>query len=265
MPSILDSVIDDLAAEQAALEVILERMAPDAWEVDTHAPGWSARDQVAHLAQFDAMATMAIRDPEGFKSHLRSPENSEAAYLARARALSSSQLLERWRSDSNTLIEAARTVDPTARIPWAGPAMSGVSFITARLMECWSHGLDVVDVVGIERPDTDRLRHVAFIGVRARPYSYSNRGLQLPQVPIRVSLTPPSGATWELGEPSTENVISGDASEFCQVVTRRRHILDTNLEVKGDAASEWMGIAQAFAGPPGAGRQPGEFPKRPAP
>ena len=37
--------------------------------------------------------------------------------------------------------------------------------------------------------------------------------------------------------------------------------LDLNLEVIGEAAREWMGIAQAFAGPPGAGRQPGEFPR----
>jgi uncharacterized protein (TIGR03084 family) len=261
MPSILENVIDDLAAEQRALEQVLERMPAAAWELPTHAPGWSARDQVAHLAQFDAMATLAVRDPDGFKSHFREPENSEAGYLAGARALSASELLARWQTNARELIETARTIDPSARIPWAGPAMSGVSFITARLMETWSHGLDVVDVVGIERPDTDRLRHVAFIGVRARPYSYSNRGMQLPQVPIRISLTSPSGAVWEMGESSEENVIRGSATGFCRVVTRRRHVEDTDLEVTGQAAREWMGIAQAFAGPPGEGRKPGEFPR----
>jgi hypothetical protein len=43
------------------------------------------------------------------------------------------------------------------------------------------------------------------------------------------------------------------------VVTQRRHLADTNLEIRGPAAEEWMAIAQAFAGPPGEGRQPGEF------
>lgn len=261
MPSILDSVIDDLAAEQAALEAVLVRMPADSWELATHAPGWAARDQVAHLAQFDATATLAIRDPEHFRDHLRQPDNSEQAYLDRARKLSAAKLLERWRTNSRDLIEAGRTLDPSARIPWAGPAMSAVSFITARLMETWSHGLDVVDVVGIERPDTDRLRHVAFIGVRARPYSYTNRGMDVPAVPIRISLTAPSGAAWEMGEDTNENVIRGSATDFCRVVTRRRHVADTALEVRGPVAEEWMGIAQAFAGPPGAGRQPGEFPK----
>jgi uncharacterized protein (TIGR03084 family) len=263
MASVLDEVIDDLAAEQLALERVLERMTDDQWELPTHAPGWAARDQVAHLAQFDAMATAAITDPEGFKAALRTPENSEAAYLERARKLSSGELLKRWRENAAALIESARALDPGARIPWAGPAMSSVSFITARLMETWSHGLDVVDVVGIERPDTDRLRHVAFIGVRARPYSYSNRQMEVPAVPIRVSLVSPTGATWELGEPSDENVIEGTATDFCRVVTRRRHIADTGLRVRGAVAEEWMGIAQAFAGPPGAGRQPGEFAKEP--
>ncbi len=265
MASILDAVIDDLAAEQRALESVIERIPSEAWELPTHAPGWAVRDQVAHLAQFDAMAALAIRDPERFRTHLRAPENSEQAYLERARSIAPAGLLSQWRANSLELIKAAKTLDPSARVPWAGPAMSAVSFITARLMETWSHGLDVVDVVGIERPDTDRLRHVAFIGVRARPYSYTNRGLDVPAIPIRISLTAPSGAIWEMGEETEENVIRGTATDFCRVVTRRRHVADTNLEVQGPVAQEWMGIAQAFAGPPGAGRQPGEFPKEATP
>jgi uncharacterized protein (TIGR03084 family) len=252
-----EQLVDDLADEHAALERVLERMTAEQWELPTHAPGWAARDQVTHLAHFDEAATLAIRDPEEFRRALR--RTSEAEYLARGRALSPGELLDRWQQASSNLIEAARELDPAARVPWAGPAMSGVSFITARLMETWSHGLDVVDVVGIERPDTDRLRHVAFIGVRARPFSYTNRGLEPVKTPIRVSLAAPSGAIWEMGEESDENVVRGTATDFCRVVTQRRHIADTGLEVRGTAAEEWMGIAQAFAGPPGPGRQPGEF------
>ena len=62
-----------------------------------------------------------------------------------------------------------------------------------------------------------------------------------------------------MGEASTENIIRGSATDFCRVVTQRRHISDTGLEVTGPAAVEWMQVAQAFAGPPGPGRQPGEF------
>jgi uncharacterized protein (TIGR03084 family) len=134
-------------------------------------------------------------------------------------------------------------------------------FVTARLMETWSHGLDVVDVVAIPRPDTDRLRHVAFLGVRTREFSYVTRGLPPDTTPVYVELTAPSGATWTYGDAAAENRITGSAGDFCRVVTQRRHLADTNLRVTGPAAQDWMRIAQAFAGPPGEGRRPGQFPK----
>ena len=259
MASVFDEVVADLVAEHRDLERVLERLDEDAFERDTHAVGWKVRDQIAHLAQFDDAAARAILDPEGFKSHFRNPENSEPAYLERARGMSADELFERWRTNSKALVEAAQSLDPSARIPWAGPPMSGVSHVTARLMETWSHGLDIVDVVDAQRPDTDRLRHVAFLGVRTRPFSYSNRGLEPSRIPIRVTLTAPSEATWELGDESDENIVRGSATDFCRVVAQRRHISDTALEVVGPAAEEWMGIAQIFAGPPGPGRNPGEF------
>ena len=40
------------------------------------------------------------------------------------------------------------------------------------------------------------------------------------------------------------------------MVTQRRHRDDLALTVRGAAAQEWAAIAQAFAGPPGAGREP---------
>ncbi len=126
-------------------------------------------------------------------------------------------------------------------------------------METWSHGLDVVDVVDGDRPDTDRLRHVAFLGVRTRAHSYIVRGMQPPETPMRVELMSPSGETWVLGDKEAADVIRGTATDFCRVVTQRRHVADTNLEVRGPAAEEWLAIAQAFAGPPGQGRRPGEF------
>jgi len=43
------------------------------------------------------------------------------------------------------------------------------------------------------------------------------------------------------------------------VITQRRHPTDTTLQMTGPLAAEWMELAQAFAGPPGAGRQPGQF------
>ena len=263
----LAALIDDLAAEQAALGAVLDVLSADDWERPTHAPGWAVRDQVAHLASFDGSAAQAIRDPEAFRAAARAerrPSGDQPDYIEHGRTLAPADLLAWWRTASADLVAAARTLAPDARLPWFGPAMSAASFLTARLMETWSHGLDVVDVVGAARPDGDRLRHVALLGVMARPYSYTTRGLTPSDVPVRVELLAPSGARWEFGPADAADRVSGSAAEFCAVVTRRRHVADTGLIVQGPAAEEWMLIAQAFAGPPGEGRQPGEFPKQSA-
>jgi uncharacterized protein (TIGR03084 family) len=248
-------VVADLAAEHAALEQVLEQLPDEAWSLDTHAPGWKVRHQVAHLRIFDEAAVLAMNDEAAFRSR----RISEPAYLREADSMSPSRLLAAWRTASRALVERAEALDRSTRLPWYGPGMSATSFVTARLMECWSHGLDIVDVVDIDRPDTDRLRHVAFIGYQARRFSYTNRGLEAPAKPVAVVLASPSGEAWRFGEENAADRISGTAADFCRVVTQRRHLDDTSLRVEGDAAREWMEIAQAFAGPPGRGRQPGEF------
>ena len=137
--------------------------------------------------------------------------------------------------------------------------MSLTSKLTARIMETWAHGQDVADALGRTRVPTDRLRHVAHIGVRARSFSYLVRGLPPPAVDVRVELTGPHGDIWEWGDPTSPDRVSGDAEQFCLVVTQRRHLDDTALRYTAGAAQEWLGIAQAFAGPPGEGRRPGQF------
>ena len=78
---------------------------------------------------------------------------------------------------------------------------------------------------------------------------------------VRVELRSPSGETWTWGNASATNRVTGSVRGFCLVVTRRRHVADTDLVVEGAGARQWMEIAQAFAGPPGSGRRPGQFPQ----
>jgi uncharacterized protein (TIGR03084 family) len=134
--------------------------------------------------------------------------------------------------------------------------MSATSMGTARLMETWAHGQDVADALGVVREPTDRLRHVAWIGIRARDYAYLVRGLTPPAEPFRVELTAPDGEEWLYGPQGATQRISGPALDFCLLVTQRVHRDDTALTAEGVDAAHWLTIAQAFAGPAGPGRAP---------
>ena len=70
---------------------------------------------------------------------------------------------------------------------------------TARLMETWAHGQDVADALGVPRAPTDRLRHVAHIGVRTRDFAYLVRDRTPPAEPFRVELAGPSGDAVDVG------------------------------------------------------------------
>jgi uncharacterized protein (TIGR03084 family) len=256
----MEQICADLAAEHAALDELVASLSEADWLTPTPAANWAIRDQVSHLWFFDQRALLALTDADGFRTDMEwlFANGGTDASVAPGRSMSGTELLASWRADRSRLLEASRSVDPSARIPWYGPAMAARSFVTARLMETWAHGQDVADALGVTRLPTARLRHVAHIGVRARPFSYAINSMPVPEAPVYVALTGPDGDVWEWGEPSDDRV-TGNALDFCLVVTQRRHVADTDLAVHGPAASEWISIAQAFAGEPGGGRAPGQF------
>jgi uncharacterized protein (TIGR03084 family) len=255
MPPPLTELLDDLRAEQADLRAIVQDADLDA---ATPAEGWDVRDAVAHLAGTDVEALKAATRPEQFLAELpqiaQDVDGFLTAQLAARRGLRREQLLADWQRGFDAMVEAFATVPPGTEVPWYGPPLSPASFATARLMEYWAHGQDVADGLGVRREPTDRLRHICHLGMRTRGFAYANRGLAAPDVPVAVELTAPDGSTWSFGE--GEQRVSGPAEDFCLLVTQRRHRDDLRLAAEGDAADEWLGLAQCFAGPPGPGREP---------
>ncbi|MFP5486982.1 MAG: maleylpyruvate isomerase family mycothiol-dependent enzyme, partial [Acidimicrobiia bacterium] len=180
----------------------------------------------------------------------------DEATLGVFRRISPADQLAEWRHRRDELEAAGRTLDDTTRVEWYGPSMGAKSFLTARLMEVWAHGQDVCDAVDARREPTDRLRHIAQLGVITRGWSYAVRGATPPDEPVRVALTAPSGDVWTWGPDDAPASITGPAEDFCLVVTQRRHVDDTALTVDGHAARDWMLQAQAFAGGPTTGPAP---------
>lgn len=267
MSDLLRGLLDDLAAETDALRETVERLGADGWLRPTPAPGWTVATQVAHLLWTDEVAVVAAHSHE-------SPEREQAWHdlvtaavedplgyvdegAHEVAALPREEVLERWAESGAALRETLAALPAGHKMPWFGPPMSAASMATARFMETWAHALDVHDAAGARPEPTDRIRHVAHLGVRTRDFSFSVHQLGAPAEEFRVELTAPSGETWTWGPEDAAQRVTGSAYDFCLLVTQRVHRGDTDLEATGADAERWLGIAQAFAGPPGPGREAG--------
>ncbi|MDX2851731.1 TIGR03084 family metal-binding protein [Streptomyces sp. PA03-3a] len=255
-------VLDDLRDESEGLDALVAPLPEDAWAAPTPAPGWTIAHQIAHLAWTDRQSVLAVTDPERFGSVVEKAAAAIDTFVddgaEEGAALPPAELLARWRSGRAELQAALRAQPSGTRFPWFGPPMSAASMASARLMETWAHGEDVADALGVRRAPTARLRHVARIAVRARDYAYFVNGRTPPAEEFRVELTAPDGTLWAFGPQDAAQRVTGPALDLCLLATRRRHRRDLAVRAEGADADRWLDIAQAFAGPPGAGREPGE-------
>ena len=270
MTDLLQGLLDDLAAEGDQLRSTVDRLGPDGWTATTPAPGWTVATQVAHLLWTDEAAAVAAHSHESAEAKqawddivlaaIADPTGYVDAGAVDLAALSRDEVLDRWAAGRERLRSALTTLPAGQRMPWFGPPMSAASMATARFMETWAHGLDVYDAaaasIGQRRPEpTDRIRHVAHLGVRTRDYAYSVHAEEPPAEEFRVELTAPSGGGWTWGPEDAGQRVTGPAYDFCLLVTQRVNRADTDLVAVGADAEHWLEIAQAFAGPPGPGRE----------
>lgn len=254
-------VFDDLREESRELDLLVAELTEQEWARATPAPRWSIAHQIAHLHWTDRAALLAMSDEAAFRKFaeqaLTSPDSFVDDGADEGAGLGPAELLTRWRDGRQSLDRALREAAARhTRFPWFGPPMSAAAMATGRLMETWAHGQDVADALGVVRAPTDRLRHVVRIGVRARNFAFGVRGLPAPEEEFRVEVRAPSGELWTYGPEDAAQRVTGPAVDLCLLVTQRAHRADLALTAEGPDADRWLDIAQAFAGPPGAGRTP---------
>jgi uncharacterized protein (TIGR03084 family) len=254
-------LIADLSAETDDLVSIVATLEEGAWLTPTPSAGWDIKDQVSHLAYFDETARLSATDPEAFRAgaaELVALGDDFTGHVARSHhGRPAADLLAWFEQARHDLLGTYGALAPATKLPWYGPPLSAASAVTARLMETWAHGQDVADALGVVRRPTARLRHVAHIGVSTIGWSFTVHGLEPPSTPVHVSLTAPDGSTWAWGPPDAADQVLAPALDFCLLVTQRRHRADLDVTTTGPVAARYVELAQAFAGPPGNGRQPG--------
>lgn len=240
-----------LREESDALYALLKDL-PDAdFNKPTQFKGWTINNVLEHLHIWNWAAHESHIDEANFLKYL---EGVYAAETIRGfekdwiGGLAGHELLKTWRGFYGDMTQTFHALDPKKRLKWAGPDMSARSSVSARLMETWAHGQEVYDHLGVVRKNTDRIKAIVVLGINTFGWTYAVRKQTPKGERPYVCLTSPSGAEWTFGEASAQDYIKGKAEDFCQTVTQVRNVGDTELEVVGDIATDWMSKAQCFAG-----------------
>lgn len=265
MSDLLETLLADLKAEGDLLWNAVSGLDEAGWRQPTPAAGWDIATQVAHLLWTDEVAAVAATDKEAWDAlvlqAIADPTGFVDASALEVARLKPQALLARWGTARDGLTTALRDLPDGTKMPWFGPPMSATSMATARFMETWAHALDVYETIGLDAAairaqQTDRIRHVAHLGVRTRNFAFSVHSLEAPTEEFRIELVAPSGEIWAWGPEDAAQTLVGSAYDFCLLVTQRVHRGDTDLVATGADADQWLNIAQCFAGPAGEGRGP---------
>jgi uncharacterized protein (TIGR03084 family) len=243
----------DFVDESETLYELLAGVDASDWVRPTQFKAWTLNDILVHLHFWNEMAHQSLLAPEAFEARLNTVQASFRTEGMRATenaelSLRGPALRDAWHALYQEMGQYWANIDPRQRLKWAGPDMSARSSITARLMETWAHGQAAFDLLGRVRPADDRIRNVVVLGVNTFGWTYKVNNLAVPEVVPHLVLEAPSGTIWHFGDETSDNTISGSAVEFAQVVTQTRNIADTALGVGGPVATQWMSIAQCFAG-----------------
>lgn len=256
-------MIADLIAEGEDIDRLVADLDEQGWATPTPAPGWTVAHQIAHLAATFRLAALAASNAEAFQGVIsRLTPNFSAnvdAALAEYLAEPPAVLLSRWRDERANAEKALAALPLDQMVPWLVRPMPAAVLAMAGMMETFAHGQDVADALGVRREYTDRVGHLVGFAVRTWDFGYLARELPVPDEEFRFELTAPSGKVWCFGPEDSAQRITGPAVDFCLLVTRRRHRDDLALTASGEVADGWLDIAQAYRGPAGEGRRPGQF------
>jgi uncharacterized protein (TIGR03084 family) len=238
-------IFSDLAVEYERLDALLASLTPTQWNVESGAPGWTIADVVSHLAQTEAGVITTLTQPSTDWTTRTEHLDKGMDDQVRQAAWSGPEAFQRWRYVAKRSVSALRDADPDQTVRWAAAPLRPRTLATTRLAEHWAHGLDITEPLGIPFPDTDRLRHIAWLGHATLPYAF---GLHSESAqPIRVELVGPGGDTWTYGPSDAASRITGAAGAFCRVGAQRLSPAESALHTEGPHADTALRVLRNYA------------------
>jgi len=249
-------IFEDVVAEQDRLETILTGLSPAAWLTESGAAGWTVADVVLHLAQSDEAVVAATSSDQqnngGDQSAVfggtldRGTVDKAVDALVQAERSTPTVVFDRWRAARRASVDALRQADPGRPLRWVATSLKPSTLATTRLAEHWAHGLDITVPLGIPFPDTERLRHIAWLAHSTLPYAFAVAGEQ--QRPeVFCELIGLDGQVWRYGPETAESTISGPAAAFCRVGARRLAPEESGLAVTGPQGATALRLLRNYA------------------
>ncbi len=262
------TIFDELAAEQERLEGILSGLDLAQWTSPSGASGWTIADVVLHLAQSEegVQATVTRKPLRARLGVVAETTDEWAAEMVRRERAAPAEVFARWQRARQAALAAIRAADPDQPVEWVTGPVKPATLATTRLAEHWAHGLDITGPLGIAFPDTERLRHVAWLAHRTLPYALSLAGQ--PPAAVRCELTAPGGTApgdagrgdggrgdggpggadvWRFGPADAESAISGAAGEFCRVAAQRLDPARSGLRASGPHGATALRMLRTYA------------------
>lgn len=259
-------VIADLVADAEDIDRMVAGLTESQWTLPTPAEGWTVAHQVGHLAFVFRIAGLAAGNPEAFNALTQrigagfgAFDKAVNAALEEYLVLSREALLARWRAERDAGVAALAAVPDGTLVPWLVRPIPASVLCAAGMTELFAHGQDIADALGVERQHTDRIKRIVGFVVHTWEFGYQSNDLTPPAEQFRFEVTAPSGAQWVFGPAGATQSIRGSAVDLCLLAARRRHHIDLGLVAAGADAQAWLELAQAYRGPAGKGRAPGQF------
>jgi uncharacterized protein (TIGR03083 family) len=248
--------------EREAIGRTIQYTPPEAWEVDSPAPGWRNRDVVGHLAASEvaAAAVLVGEQPVELDEYLKTDdgrhnptvEGFDAFSVARRRDGPLRPVIREWGAAADLFLDRASLVTledwAARRVPWFAGEIPVRYLVQSRVTEWWSHGEDIRTGAGLDpRREHWPIYALNDLAVRALPWALGLAGLAVRGASVLIELEGAGGGTWHHGLAPREApgpgrrpdaTIGGRGYEFAMVVTRRvpaeRFVEDGTLTVGGD-------------------------------
>jgi len=240
-------IFDDLAAEQDRLQAILDGLSEAQWATASGAAGWTIADVVLHLGQTEeAVLASATGVGLGLRSERSAVLDEFMDDLVKSERAAAGQVFRRWRKARLAALAALRAADPQQPLPWVDAPLKPATLATTRLAEHWAHGLDITGPLGIDFPDTARLRHIAWLAHRSLSYAFALAGHHPHE--IFCELTAPDATTrWRFGRAHADSAITGPAGAFCRVAAQRLAPDQSGLRTEGPHAATALHVLRTYA------------------